>query len=123
MKSRLLPLPAPSGPPLLHISECTLSGGKQHTVREEKWQGLITVALFTPGRTFNLLLVLLWPVKVHGGCVSVQGVDGVGVRQQLWQERLKDVGQVLGEETAQLQTPCEKLTTGRLLFPPLQYHV
>ncbi|KAF3859187.1 hypothetical protein F7725_021586, partial [Dissostichus mawsoni] len=30
------------------------------------------------------------PVEVHGSCVSVQRVDGVGVGQQLRQERLKD---------------------------------
>lgn len=56
------------------------------------------LAHVTPGRTFNLLLVLLWSVKVHGGCVSVQGVDWVGVSQQLGQERLKDVGQIWGRK-------------------------
>lgn len=47
--------------------------------------------------TFDFLLVLLWPVKVHGGCISIQRVDGVWVSQQLWQERLKDVGQIWEE--------------------------
>lgn len=58
------------------------------------------LAHVTPGRTFNLLLVLLWPVKVHGGCVSVQGVDWVGVSQQLGQKRLKDVGQIWGRKVS-----------------------
>ena len=46
------------------------------------------------GLTFDLVFVVLRPVQVHGSCVSIQGVDGVGVRQQLGQERLKDVGEV-----------------------------
>lgn len=36
--------------------------------------------------TFDLLFVVLWPVQVHGGSVSVERVDGVGVGQQLGQE-------------------------------------
>lgn len=44
--------------------------------------------------TFDLVFILLWPVQVHGGCVSVQRVDRVGVGEQLRQERLKDVGEV-----------------------------
>lgn len=35
-------------------------------------------------------------MEVHGGCVSVQRVDGVGVCQQLRQERLKDIGEICG---------------------------
>lgn len=44
--------------------------------------------------TFYLVFIFLWLVQVHGGCVSIQGVDGVGVGEQLRQERLKDVGEV-----------------------------
>lgn len=44
--------------------------------------------------TFDLVFVFLWLVQVHGGRVSIQGVDGVGVGKQLRQERLKDVGEV-----------------------------
>lgn len=47
--------------------------------------------------TFNLVFIFLRLVQVHGGCVSVQGVDGVGVGEQLRQERLKDVGEVWRE--------------------------
>lgn len=76
----------------------SVGGRKQDAVRGEeleRYEGGRRAGHWE-GRTFNLLLVLLRPVKVHGGCVSVQGVDGVGVRQQLGQERLKDVGQIFG---------------------------
>lgn len=46
------------------------------------------------GLTFDFLFVLLWPMKIHGSCVAVKGVDGVWVSQQLGQERFKDVGQI-----------------------------
>ena len=57
----------------------------------------LTGIFFRQG-TFDFLLVLLGPVQVHGGGVPVQRVDGVGVGQQLGQERLKDVGQVWRRE-------------------------
>lgn len=44
--------------------------------------------------TFNLVFIILWPVEVHGRCVAIQRVDGVGVGEQLREERLKDVGEV-----------------------------
>lgn len=44
--------------------------------------------------TFYLVFIFLWLVQVHGGRVSIQGVNGVGVGKQLRQERLKDVGEV-----------------------------
>ena len=44
--------------------------------------------------TFDLVFVVLGPVQVHGGCVSVQRVNGVGVGKQLGQKRLEDVGEV-----------------------------
>lgn len=42
--------------------------------------------------TFDFLFVLLWSVEIHGSSIPIQGVNGVGVRQQLRQERLKDIG-------------------------------
>lgn len=44
--------------------------------------------------TFDLVFIVLRPVQVHGCCVPVQRVDGVGVGEQLREERLKDVGEV-----------------------------
>lgn len=44
--------------------------------------------------TFDLVFVVLWPVEVHGGGVPIQRIDGVGVGEQLREERLKDVGEV-----------------------------
>ena len=44
--------------------------------------------------TFDLVFVVLGPVQVHGSCVTVERVNGVGVGQQLGQKRLKDVGEV-----------------------------
>ena len=46
------------------------------------------------GVTFDLVFIILRPVQVHGGCVPVQRIDGVGVGEQLREERLKDVGEV-----------------------------
>lgn len=44
--------------------------------------------------TFDLMFIILRSVKVHGGCVPVQRIDGVGVGEQLREERLEDVGEV-----------------------------
>ena len=44
--------------------------------------------------TLNFLFVLLGFVEVESGCIPIERVDGVGVGEQLWQERLKDVGQI-----------------------------
>lgn len=44
--------------------------------------------------TFDLVFIILRSVQVHGRCVPVQRVDGVGVGEQLREERLEDVGEV-----------------------------
>lgn len=44
--------------------------------------------------TFDFVFIILWPVQVHGGCIPIQRIDGVGVGEQLREERLKDVGEV-----------------------------
>lgn len=59
---------------------------------KKKW--IAAGSIFSLGWTFDFLLVLLWPMKVHSSCISVQGINGVWVGQQLGQERLKDVGQI-----------------------------
>ena len=41
--------------------------------------------------TLNFLLVLLGSVEVESGGTAVEGIRGVGVGEQLWQERLKYV--------------------------------
>ena len=35
------------------------------------------------------------PVEVHGRRIPIERVCGVGVGQQLWQERLEDVGEIV----------------------------
>ena len=42
----------------------------------------------------NFLLVLLRFVEVHCCSIPVEWVNGVWVCQQLWQERLENVGQI-----------------------------
>lgn len=44
--------------------------------------------------TFDLVFIVLRSVQVHGSCISVQRIDGVGVGEQLRKEWLKDVGEV-----------------------------
>lgn len=44
--------------------------------------------------TFDLVFIILRSVQVHGRRVPVQRVDGVGVGEQLREERLEDVGEV-----------------------------
>lgn len=57
--------------------------------------------------TFDLVFKVLRSVKIHGGGVPVQRVDGVGVGEQLRQEGLKNVGEVWRwdavEEKAQMR--------------------
>ena len=42
----------------------------------------------------NFLLVLFRFVKVHGSCITIEGINGIGVSQQLRQEGLEYVGQI-----------------------------
>lgn len=63
---------------------------------------------FWIGWTFNFLLVLLWSVKVHGSCISIQGVDWIWVSQQLGQERFKDVGQIWGRKWQITALPAKR---------------
>lgn len=44
--------------------------------------------------TFDLVFIILRSVQVHGRRVPVERVDGVGVGEQLREERLEDVGEV-----------------------------
>lgn len=124
MKSHLPPLPAPSGLPLLHISGCTLERKVHRRTRKERTvrppnpklarvTGMCNILMdrnmklrcIFSGKTFDFLLVLFWPVKIHGSCISIQRVNGVGISQQLRQERLKNVGQIWGSRDKKIIVP------------------
>lgn len=102
-KSRQPPPPAPSGPPLLHISECTLSGKKkQHGVSEEKsgrWAGFIIRNISRQAAPLIFCLYCSGRWRYMAAASPFRGSMGLGYASSWGRNVSKMLVRSYGEET------------------------